>query len=497
MANEYLLEMTDITKSFPGVMALDKAHLRIRPGTVHALMGENGAGKSTLMKCLFGIYHKDSGTIHLDGEEVSFTDSAMALQHHVSMVHQELNQVPNQTVIENMWLGRYPTRYGIIDHKQLVKDTQAIFQSLDLNINPNAKVGTLQVAQKQMVEIAKAISYHSKILVLDEPTSSLTEKEVEHLFSILETLKKQQMGIIFITHRMEEVMAISDDVTVMRDGKTVITASIKEITQNDIIRYMVGREIGERYPQKKVQPHGSLLKVENLSSKHPAFEGVSFELKEGEILGISGLVGSKRTELLEALFGCRQVGTGTISLRGKEIKNRTPLEAMQNGFAMVTEERRSNGIYAHMSVEFNILISNLNKYTRRGLLSNKLMAKDANNVIQSMNIKTPSYKTPIATLSGGNQQKAIIGRWLLLGPDVLLLDEPTRGIDIGAKYEIYKLINALAEQGKGIIVVSSEMPELFGICDRLLVMSNGRQSAILYPEQTDQVEVMEAAAKYV
>ena len=279
--------------------------------------------------------------------------------------------------------------------------------------------------------------------------------------------------------------------------KTVITASIKEITQNDIIRYMVGREIGERYPQKKVEPHGSLLKVENLSSKHPAFEGVSFELKEGEILGISGLVGSKRTELLEALFGCRQVGTGTITLRGKEIKNRTPLEAMQNGFAMVTEERRSNGIYAHMSVEFNILISNLSKYTRRGLLSNKLMAKDANDVIQSMNIKTPSYKTPIATLSGGNQQKAIIGRWLLLGPDVLLLDEPTRGIDIGAKYEIYKLINALAEQGKGIIVVSSEMPELFGICDRLLVMSNGRQSAILYPDQTDQVEVMEAAAKYV
>ena len=497
MANEYLLEMTDITKTFPGVKALDKAHLRIRPGTVHALMGENGAGKSTLMKCLFGIYHKDEGSILLGGEEVAFTDSAMALQHHISMVHQELNQVPNQTVVENMWLGRYPTRRGLIDHKKLVKDTLAIFKSLDLNINPNAKIHTLPVAQRQMVEIAKAISYHSKILVLDEPTSSLMEKEVEHLFSILRTLKQQQMGIIFITHRMEEVMALSDDVTVMRDGKTVSTSAIKDITQNDIIRMMVGREIGERFPQKNVKPHGTLLKVDNLGSKYPAFEGVSFELREGEILGISGLVGSKRTELLEALFGCRHIGSGTMHLRGREIHNRTPLEAMQNGFAMVTEERRYNGIYAGMSVEFNILISNLRKYTRRGLLSNKLMLRDANRMIQSMNIKTPNSKTKIASLSGGNQQKAILGRWLLLEPDVLLLDEPTRGIDIGAKYEIYKLINALAEEGKGIIVVSSEMPELFGICDRLLVMSNGRQAAMLDSESTDQVEVMEAAAKYV
>ena len=497
MANEFLLEMKGISKLFPGVKALDEAQLNVRPGTVHALMGENGAGKSTLMKCLFGMYHKDAGEIILDGEPVQFSDSAMALKHHVAMVHQELNQVPNQTVLENMWLGRYPTRYGLIDQKKLEKDTRAIFQGLDLHIDPNAKIGTLPVAQKQMVEIAKAISYHSKILVLDEPTSSLTEQEVEHLFRMINTLKQQQMGIILITHKMDEVMRISDDITIMRDGHWIATERTRDVTENDIIRMMVGREIAERYPKKNVHPGESLLKVEGLCSKQPAFTNVSFELRKGEILGIAGLVGSKRTELLEALFGSRQVCGGTISLNGKPIENRTPLEAMRNGFSMVTEERRFNGIYDDMSVSFNILISNLRKYTRRGLLRNRLMERDVQRMIQSMNIKTPSHKTLISSLSGGNQQKAILGRWLLLEPEVLLLDEPTRGIDVGAKYEIYKLINALAEEGKGIIVVSSEMPELFGICDRLLVMSNGRQAAMLETGECCQVDVMQAAAKYV
>lgn len=497
MANEFLLEMKGISKLFPGVKALDEAQLNVRPGTVHALMGENGAGKSTLMKCLFGMYHKDSGEIILDGEQVQFSDSAMALKHRVAMVHQELNQVPNQTVIENMWLGRYPTHFGLIDQNKLTQDTLAIFKVLDLHIDPNVKIGTLPVAQKQMVEIAKAISYQSKILVLDEPTSSLTEQEVEHLFQMIETLKQQQMGIILITHKIDEVMRISDDITIMRDGHWITTKRTCDVTENDIILMMVGREIAERYPKKSVQPGEPLLKVEGLCSRQPAFSDVNFELRKGEILGVAGLVGSKRTELLEALFGCRQVGGGTIRLNGKPIENRSPLEAMHNGFSMVTEERRFNGIYDEMSVSFNILISNLRKYTRHGILRNRLMDQDVQRMIQSMNIKTPSHKTPISSLSGGNQQKAILGRWLLLEPEVLLLDEPTRGIDVGAKYEIYKLINALAEEGKGIIVVSSEMPELFGICDRLLVMSNGKQSAMLETGDCCQVDVMQAAAKYV
>jgi len=497
MASEFLLEMKGISKLFPGVKALDDAQLKVRPGTVHALMGENGAGKSTLMKCLFGMYHKDSGEIILHGEQVQFTDSAMALKHRVAMVHQELNQVPNQTVIENMWLGRYPTRYGLIDQKKMEKDTLSVFQVLDLQINPNAKISTLPVAQKQMVEIAKAISYHSSILVLDEPTSSLTEQEVEHLFGIINTLKQQQMGIILITHKMEEVMRISDDITIMRDGHWIATERTCDVTEGDIIRMMVGREIAERYPKKNVAPGEPLLAVEGLCSKQPAFSDVSFELRKGEILGVAGLVGSKRTELLEALFGARQISSGTIRLKGKTIENPTPLAAMQNGFSMVTEERRFNGIYDDMSVAFNILISNLRKYTRHGILRNRLMDQDVNRMVKSMNIKTPSSKTSISSLSGGNQQKAILARWLLLEPEVLLLDEPTRGIDVGAKYEIYKLINALAEEGKGIIVVSSEMPELFGICDRLLVMSNGKQSAMLTTQECCQVDVMQAAAKYV
>ena len=497
MANEFLLEMKRISKLFPGVKALDEAQLSVRPGTVHALMGENGAGKSTLMKCLFGMYHKDSGEIILDGEPVQFSDSAMALKHRVAMVHQELNQVPNQTVVENMWLGRYPTHFGLINQKKLEQDTLAIFRVLDLHIDPNAKIGTLPVAQKQMIEIAKAISYQSKILVLDEPTSSLTEQEVDHLFQIIETLKKQQMGIILITHKIDEVMRISDDITIMRDGHWITTKRTCEVSENDIIRMMVGREIAERYPKRSVQPGEPLLKVEGLCSRQPAFSDVSFELRKGEILGVAGLVGSKRTELLEALFGCRQVGGGTIRLNGKPIENRSPLEAMRHGFSMVTEERRFNGIYEEMSVSFNILISNLRKYTRHGILRNRLMEQDVQRMIRSMNIKTPSQKTPVCSLSGGNQQKVILGRWLLLEPEVLLLDEPTRGIDVGAKYEIYKLINALAEEGKGIIVVSSEMPELFGICDRLLVMSNGQQSAMLETGDCCQVDVMQAAAKYV
>ena len=499
MSNTYLLEMDHIQKSFGKVKALSDGCLKVRPGTVHALMGENGAGKSTLMKCLFGIYHKDGGTIYLDGNEVNFQNPADALAHKVSMVHQELNQVPFQSVMENVWLGRYPLKKnGLIDEKAMETETSKIFKRLDIDIDPKAKIRNLQVAQKQMVEIAKAISYDSKILVLDEPTSSLTENEVQHLFDIIRKLIEQGIGIIFITHKMDEVRQISDDVTVMRDGTWISTKPTSEITDKQIIGMMVGREMNDLYPPKtrKVQDE-VILEVENLGTKRPAFKDVSFKLHRGEILGISGLVGSKRTEILETLFGSREKGEGKIIYKGKNIEINSEPEAIRNGFAMVTEERRANGIFAGLSVSFNMLISNLSKYTKHGILDKNDEQADIDKMIKSLAIKVDNSNQPISNLSGGNQQKVIIARWLLTNPEILLLDEPTRGIDVGAKYEIYKLMDQIAAEGKSIIMVSSELPELLGVCDRILVMSEGREAGIFNASETSQVELMTAASKYV
>lgn len=495
MANEYVLEMKNISKFFPGVKALDNVQLQVRPGTVHSLMGENGAGKSTLMKCLFGIYSIDQGEIFLDDQKVQFSNPAEALQNHVSMVHQELNQVLDQNVMENLWLGRYPLKGGLIDEKKMYADTMKIFKELDINVDPRAKVGTLPVSQKQMIEISKAVSYDAKIIVMDEPTSSLTEKEVEHLFRIIQKLIEKKSSVIYISHKMEEILRISDDVTVMRDGKWIATQPASELTIDHIIKMMVGREMTERYPQKETKPGEILMEVKNLSSS--AFANVNFDLHKGEILGIAGLVGSKRTEVLETLFGIRQKGEGQILVEGKEVQNRSPQEAIRNGFAMLTEERRKDGIFAGLSVAFNMAINNLDSYKKNGLLSDKLVKTDVDKMIQIMKIKTPSSKQKIGNLSGGNQQKVILGRWLLTQPNILLLDEPTRGIDVGAKYEIYQLINELVSEGKGIIIVSSEMPELFGICDRILVMSNGHPSGIFNTKEANQELIMQASAKFI
>lgn len=424
-------------------------------------------------------------------------DSADALAHNVAMVHQELNQVLFQNVMENMWLGRYPLKRGLIDEKTMYEKTKKIFNDFDINVDPKVKVGSLQVAQKQMIEIAKAISYDSKILVLDEPTSSLTEKEVEHLFRILKRILARGIGIIFITHKMDEVMRIADDVTVMRDGQWIATRKTSEITEKEIISMMVGREMNEMFPEHTARMGGVVLKAEHLGTKNPAFNDVNFELHSGEILGIAGLVGSMRTELLETLFGSRAQGAGTIYYKGEPVRFKREMDAIEKGFAMVTEERRFNGIYAEMGVDFNMTISNLKKYCKHGLLSNRVMKDDIDKMVDAMSIKLGSSSTPIKNLSGGNQQKVILSRWLLTDPEILLLDEPTRGIDVGAKYEIYKLINKLAAEGKAIIVVSSEMPELFGICDRILVMSNGQQSGVFDVKEATQEDVMTAAAKYV
>ncbi|WML38031.1 galactose/methyl galactoside ABC transporter ATP-binding protein MglA [Neobacillus sp. OS1-2] len=492
-----LLEMQSITKRFPGVVALNNVSLRVKAGSVHALMGENGAGKSTLMKCLFGIYSMDEGKILFEGKEVAFANSKQALENGVSMVHQELNQVRQRNVMDNIWLGRYPKKGVFIDEKKMYEDTKAIFKGLDIQIDPRSKVSTLSVSEMQMVEIAKAVSYGSKIIVMDEPTSSLTENEVNHLFTIIRKLQSDNVAIIYISHKMEEILKISDEVTIMRDGQYIATKSAKELTTDEIIKLMVGRDLSQRFPEKINKPGEMILKVSDLTAEtQPSFSEVSFELRKGEILGIAGLVGSKRTEVLESIFGMRSLKSGTIELNGKMVKNLSPQHAIKNGFALVTEERRSTGIFPELSISFNSIISNMDQYRKGPFLSDGKVKEDTQWVIDSMNVKTPTQKTSIGSLSGGNQQKVIIGRWLLTKPDVLLLDEPTRGIDVGAKFEIYQLINQLASEGKGIIMISSEMPELLGVTDRILVMSNGKAAGIVETSSTSQEEIMRLAALY-
>ena len=499
MEQPALLEMRGITKEFPGVKALDGVSLTVRAGTVHALMGENGAGKSTLMKCLFGIYSKDSGTITLEGKEVNFKSSKEAMENGVAMVHQELNQALTRTVTDNLWLGRYPKVGGIMVSESIMrKRTKEIFDELEVHVDPKAIMSTLPVSQRQMVEIAKAVSYNAKIIVFDEPTSSLTETEVEHLFRIINMLRDRGCGIIYISHKMEEILRISDEVTIMRDGQYVATRPASELTMEEIIRLMVGRELTNRFPPKENVPGEVILEVEHLKGKYTRLKDASFQLRAGEILGIAGLDGSGRTEVLENLFGAMTKESGTIRLHGKEIKNRNPRESIKNGFALLTEERRATGIFGIRSILDNTVISNLKNYLIGGIcLSDKKMRQDTEWSIQAMRIKTPSQDTQIRSLSGGNQQKVIIGRWLLTKPEVLLLDEPTRGIDVGAKYEIYELIINLATEGKGVIMVSSEMPELLGVCDRILVMSGGQLAGEVDAKNTSQEEILTLAAKYV
>ncbi|HCL6945102.1 galactose/methyl galactoside ABC transporter ATP-binding protein MglA [Enterobacter cloacae] len=498
-SGEFLLEMNGINKSFPGVKALDNVNLKVRPHSIHALMGENGAGKSTLLKCLFGIYQKDSGSILFQGKEIDFHSAKEALENGISMVHQELNLVLQRSVMDNMWLGRYPTKGVFVDQDKMYRDTKAIFDELDIDIDPRARVGTLSVSQMQMIEIAKAFSYDAKIVIMDEPTSSLTEKEVNHLFTIIRKLKDRGCGIVYISHKMEEIFQLCDEITILRDGQWIATQSLEGLDMDKIIAMMVGRSLNQRFPDKENKPGEVILEVRNLTSlRQPSIRDVSFDLHKGEILGIAGLVGAKRTDIVETLFGIREKAEGTITLHGKKINNHNANEAINNGFALVTEERRSTGIYAYLDINFNSLISNIRNYKNKvGLLDNSRMKSDTQWVIDSMRVKTPGHRTQIGSLSGGNQQKVIIGRWLLTQPEILMLDEPTRGIDVGAKFEIYQLIAELAKKDKGIIIISSEMPELLGITDRILVMSNGLVAGIVETKTTTQNEILRLASLHL
>ena len=501
--SEFLLEMRGVCKSFPGVKALDHAQLRLRPGTVHALMGENGAGKSTLMKCMFGIYKMDEGEILFHGEKVTIHDPMEALKMGIAMVHQELQPIPARTIGENIFLGRYPIKkvLGLIptvDHKKMYEDTAALLKRVRMDFDPKAQLGSLSVSQMQSVEIAKAVSANCKVLILDEPTSSLTQNEVEALFRIVDDLKAEGVAIVYISHKMDEILRISDEVTIMRDGQYIGTWEAKELTTDMIISRMVGRELTNLYPKRENVPGEVVFSVENFTSINPkSFRNVSFELRKGEILGVGGLVGAQRTELMEGIFGTLSHTAGKITFHGKELKINRPKDAIDQGVAMLTEDRRQSGIMGVLSIADNISIASLKKYVDGGIMLNsKKIEQLVQDNVQKMNIKTPSSKTLIQSLSGGNQQKVLIGRWLANDPEVLILDEPTRGIDVGAKYEIYCIIAELAKQGKSIIMISSEMGELIGMSDRIMVMCDGKVTGFIDSQDATQESVMSLATQF-
>ena len=494
-----LLKMEGISKSFPGVRALDNVSIEILAGEVHALMGENGAGKSTLMKCLFGVYRADSGRIFLSGREVDFKSPRDALSGGVAMVHQELEQAGRMTVADNIWLGRFPKLRGlpIVSDRECIKRTAELFDSLGIRISPTARVESLGVGERQLLEIAKAVSYGARVIVFDEPTSSLTEREADLLFGIIQRLKKDGCAIIYISHKMSEILRICDRVTVMRDGRHIATEEKEKLTTDKIIRLMVGRELTERYPQLD-EPSGDIIfSVEGLSSEGTRLCEATLSVREGEILGIGGLDGSGRTELFECIFGLLKRSTGRITLDGKEIENRNPREAIQNGFALLTEERRVDGIFGILDLTDNTTVSSIWDYLRGPLLSTSKMRHRTREYIKALNVKAPSERAKIRTLSGGNQQKVILSRWLLTKPRVLLLDEPTRGIDVGAKYDIYLLMKELASNGCAILFISSEMSELIGASHRIAVMSAGRIAGEVKSSETSQEEIMTLAAKYL
>lgn len=497
MGAEYLLEMKGISKGFQGVQALKGAQLCVRHGEVHALMGENGAGKSTLMKCLFGIYQMDEGEIYLDGKLVHFANPRQALSEGVAMVQQELEQVPNLSVEDNIWLGRYQRKGLFIDDARKHNDTVKIIRDLDMQVDPRRKIKDLSVSEKQMVDIVKAVSYNARVIVLDEPTSSLTETETEKLFTIIRRLKADGCGVIYISHKVDEVMEIADQVTILRDGEWITTQSTREITPHELMRLMVNREMNSRFPPKTNTVGDVVMRVEGLTSVYPPqIENVSFELHAGEILGVGGLVGAGRTELLETIFGLRKRKSGSVTLA--DGKQQVTGIHRNDGMVFLTEERRVTGIFPLLDIRWNTVASSLKMNRNKlGFISMKKVREHTQWSINAMKTKTPSMKTLISNLSGGNQQKVLFGRCLLTEPDIMLLDEPTRGIDVGAKYEIYQLMIDLASQGKSIIFVSSEMPELIGISDRILVMSNGRASGIIDSGEATQEMILHMATKYL
>ncbi len=492
MGNDYLLSMTGISKFFPGVRALDDVQLNVRKGTVHALMGENGAGKSTLMKCLIGIYTPDSGSIVFKDEELHVTNTRYALSKGISMIHQELNPIPHMTVAENIYIGRETrTWYGLVDMKKMNKRTKELLEKLDIRLDATKKMVELSIANTQLVEIAKAVSYDSDLIVMDEPTSAITEAEVAVLFKIIKSLKEQGRSVIYITHKMDEVFKITDEVTVFRDGTYISTDPTAGLTRNMLIQKMVGRELTDMFHKERAEIGETVLDVRNLSGKK--FRNVSFEVKRGEIFGVAGLMGAGRTELLEAVFGVTKPISGEVFVEGKKASIRSPADSIRLGLALLTEDRKLTGLYINAMVRDNMMIANMKAYMRGIFVNFRKIDDDCERMRDQLRIRTPSLKQIIKYLSGGNQQKVLISRWLLTGPRILILDEPTRGIDVGAKAEIYRLMTELTHQGKTIIMISSELPEILGMSDRIMVMHEGDKIGELGRAEATQEKILHLA----
>ncbi len=502
MSGDLLLRMTGISKQFPGVQALDKVGFELRAGEVHVLMGENGAGKSTLMKILAGMHLADEGTIEIDGSEVRSESPRDALSNGISMIHQELSAVPHMSVAENIFLGREPysgtigRMLGVVDRSKLRADTVSVLSSIGVTIDPGMMMSELSVAEMQMVEIAKATSYNSSIIIMDEPTSAISDAEVERLFTLIESLKNGGRGIVYISHKMDEIYRVSDRITVLRDGKYIATAETSQIKRSELIQMMVGREITDIFPKVEAQIGDVLLEVRDLTVRG-VFRNVSFSVRRGEILGVAGLMGAGRTEVVETLFGVRTPTSGEILMDGRPISTSSPAESIRRGIGFVSEDRKEIGLVLKRSVKENVSLVELRSFCDGPFLNRKRERRSVGDSIRSLRIKTPSSEQVVRNLSGGNQQKVVVAKWLLANPDLLIMDEPTRGIDVGAKAEIHRLISELAQQGKAIIMVSSEMPEIIGMSDRVVVMHEGRITGEIDRNALSQEAVMHMATDHV
>ena len=493
MSEQYLLEMKNINKAFPGVKALQNVDFQLKAGEVHALLGENGAGKSTLIKVLGGIYIAEEGEIYVEGQKVNIDGVVPARKAGVSIVHQELVLVPYMTVAENIFLGREPGKKLNINRKKMTEDAQKLLDAYEMGIDADTLVEKLTIAQRQMVEIVKAISFNSKILVLDEPTSSISDKEVHFLFETVRNLTKQGVGVIYISHKMSELQEICDRVTVMRDGQAVGTKVVKETTTDELIALMVGRELTNYYTRDFLEPGETILKCEHISDGKMA-KDASFELKKGEIVGFAGLVGAGRSETMKAIFGLAAHRTGDVYVKGQKVTIKSPVDALKYGIALVPESRKDEGLYGVQSVQFNSTIEVLNEFIGKLRVDHAKEEKITQKYIDMMSTKTPSQQQIIRNLSGGNQQKVMIGRWLATNPEILILDEPTRGVDVGAKAEIYSIMNELVKQGMSIIMISSEMPEIINMSDRVYVMAEGVVKGCISHEEITQEKIMQLAA---
>ena len=497
--NEAILSIRGMCKSFGRNRVLDHINLDVKPGTVMGLMGENGAGKSTMMKCLFGSYQKDEGKIYLEGKEINFTGPKDALENGIAMVHQELNQCLERNVVDNLFLGRYPVNsMGVVDEDRMKKKASELFRKLGMTVNLSQPMRTMSVSQRQMCEIARAISYNSKVIVLDEPTSSLTIQEVNKLFEMMRMLKKQGIALIYISHKMDEIFEICDEVSVLRDGNMVMTKACKDTNMNELIGAMVGRSLENRFPPVDNTPGEPILSIQHLTTKfEPHLQDITFDVRKGEIFGLYGLVGAGRTELLETIFGIRTRASGRVYYDNKLMNFNDAKQAIEHGFALITEERKANGLFLKCDIKFNTTIANLDSYKNGVFLSDRKMIDATNREIKTMRTKCMGHEDAITSLSGGNQQKVIFGKWLERHPSVFMMDEPTRGIDVGAKYEIYELIINMAKAGNTIIIVSSEMPEILGMTNRIGVMSNGRLAGIVNTNETNQEELLRLSTKYL